>query len=157
MIEHFPQPEQKAPRGPQSPGVVPHSLIPDKDFIPLFYVVHISTQRCSCCGTEQGNSLVYAHNSIPGRAGMKAVSHLVPVERFRYNVPIKVLRLAPTITPACHVCASGSLDLSHLPKPESTDEFKRHIAAFQEPPQAARPRPVKSSPLKNVKTIDDLL
>jgi len=157
MIEIFPTPEQQAPKGVQSPGVIPHSLIPDTGFIPLSYVVHVSQQRCSRCGSEQSNSLAYAHNSIPARAGQRAVSHLVPVDRFRYNVPVKVLRLAPRTTPACAECVQENMDLSHLPKPETTEEYRRHIAAFQQPQQKQPPRPVKASPLPKKPTIDDLI
>lgn len=152
------------PKEPQAPlieaPVLPISLLPDTSFIPHHYVVHMRTQRCSHCGITHESSVVYAYNSIPSRMGFKPVSHLVPVSRFSYNVPVIVQRLPEDKpTPACHECARSNMDLSHLPRPADMEAFKRILAVNQktvEPKKAATENSNKQK-AKPTKTIDDIL
>lgn len=150
----------EAPEQLQLAPQLPITLIPDTKFIPTSYVVHMSQQRCLHCGVVHESSVVYAFNSVEPRFNLgKPISHLVPVERFSYNVPVKVLRLKETTTPACHECAREPMDLSHLPSPESTEAYKRLLNSFATKPTA--PEIVKKAngtkAPKAAKTIDDLL
>lgn len=157
-------PEEPAARGPLPIApVVPITLIPDTKFIPQNYVVHTSFQRCLHCGTVHESSVVYAYNNVPARMGMRSVSHLVPVGRFSYNVPIIVQRLPETTTPCCHECARGSMDLSHLPRPAQAEAYKRLLNPSPAPPTPVKsegPRVAKSAtgskPPSKPKTIDDI-
>lgn len=151
-----------APQGDVLP--MPISLLPSTSFIPREYQIHLCSQRCLACGTLHEWSRAYAFNSITARLGSgKPISNLVPVDHFSYNVPIKLLRAPPRTIPSCHECV-GQTDLSHLPRPMDTDEYKRVISAYQNPgnittPQTAKPKIASSAingKAKAKPTIDDL-
>lgn len=151
------QPTGTADPLPLAP-VLPITLLPDTKFIPLNYVVHMSSQRCLHCGTTHESSVVYAYNSIEPRFNLgKPVSHLVPVDRFSYNVPVKVQRLKETTTPACHECAREPMDLSHLPKPAAADAYKRLLNPTLAQPTVKKANGSTAPKGKAPKTIGDLL
>lgn len=132
----------------------PISLLPEHSFIPQKYVVHLHSQRCDHCGTTHEWTAAYAFNSLLVASVMAAigrrVSHLVPVSRLSYNVPVEVQRVKPTQVPACHECARSPLDLSHLPSPPKPEPQR----VFN--PQATA-SPTAHTKDKPTKTIDDLL
>jgi hypothetical protein len=152
-----------APQGDVLP--MPISLLPSTSFIPREYQIHLCSQRCLACGTLHEWSRAYAFNSITARLGSgKPILNLVPVDHFSYNVPVRLLRTPARTVPACHECV-GETDLSHLPRPMDTDEYKRVVAAYQTPgnvatPQTAKAPTVASSAIHGAKkpkpTIDDL-
>lgn len=135
---------------------MPISLIPSSSFIPKEYQVHLVSQRCKGCGTLHEWSRVYAHNSITARLGSgKPISNLVPVDHFSYNVPVRLLRAPQKDVPVCHECV-GQTDLSSLPRPADTEEYKRVISAFQNPGNLQTPETKKASTAETKKQPKDI-
>jgi hypothetical protein len=156
-----------APTGTVTP--LPIALLPSTSFIPKEYRIHIHSQYCINCNTASEWSETYAYNSIEPRMNRgKWLEHLVPVDRFSYNVPVRMMRAPVKQVPACHECGRENLSLSHLPKPRDTAEYARVMAAYQnkfnrEPPKPevkiariSQPKEEKTSKAK-YKTIADLL
>lgn len=143
-LAYFAPPAAKIePQGDVLP--MPISLLPSTSFIPKEYQVHLVSQRCLGCGTLHEWSRVYAHNSITSRLGSgKAISNLVPVDKFSYNVPVRLLRAPDKNVPICHECV-GTTDLSSLPRPADTAEYKKIVAAFQAPGNLQTPETKKPS------------
>lgn len=137
------KPARIEPQGDVLP--MPISLLPSSSFIPKEYQVHLVSQKCRGCGTLHEWSRVYAHNSITSRLGAgKGISNLVPVDHFSYNVPVRLLRAPQKDVPICHECV-GLTDLSALPRPADTEEYKRVINAFSNPGNLATPETKKPS------------
>lgn len=161
-IAHWSRPDQEPPVEPTKRPLLeapqtPIALIPDTKFIPLHYVVHMASQRCLYCSTVHESSAVYAYNSIMPRLGIgKRISHLVPVERFSYNVPVKVQRLKETTVPACHECAREGLSLSHLPRPIDTAEYQKIVATYHRPPAEKATKGGGATSHPKAKSIDSL-
>lgn len=170
-VAHWAKPEvaEQTFVPPQATVVpMPISLLPSTSFIPKEYQVHIHSQLCLNCNSGHEWTCSYAFNEITARLGSgKHISNLVPVERFSYNVPVRVLRAPVKTVPACQECARENLNLSHLPRPADTEEYKRIIAAYQQPGNIAtsetrkEPMVAKSAtgakPAKKPLTIDDLI
>lgn len=168
----YQKPRIYAPTPPQGDVLpMPISLIPATNFIPKEYQVHVCSQLCAHCGAEHKWSRIYAHNFIESRLGAgKAISNLVPVDHFSYNVPVRVLRAPQKAVPTCHAC-TGTYDLSDLPRPADTAAYKRIVAVYQNPgnivvEQTAKPRiaasaingPAKEPKSKRApKSIDDII
>lgn len=139
---------------------MPISLIPSSSFIPKEYQIHLHSQICECCKSLHEWSIVYAFNEITTRLGSgKNIRNLVPVSHFSYNVPVRVLKVPSRPTPACHECSSTWLDLSKLPRPADTEEYKKLVSAFQNPGNLTTPETKKPSTAvkKPAKSIDDFI
>lgn len=147
------------PMSPHAP--LPIALVPQALVLPRRYVIHRNSQRCQNCGTIHEWSATYAFNEMMSRTGTgKAVMNLVPITEFKYNLPIETVTLARREVPVCHECPDR-LNLSHLPDPRNTDEWRRiyHFAAApvtQKRGGVTAPKPAKPA-AKATKTIDDLL
>jgi hypothetical protein len=143
------------PAEPPKPAPqLPIALIPDTSFVPQEYRLHTHSQRCLCCGSIHEWTAAYAFNDLSPRYNMgKRISHLVPVDRFSYNVPVRCFSVPQTTIPACFYCVN-SIDLSHLEKPANSAAYQAILAAHQSAPEApkAAPKPAKRTP-----TIHDLL
>jgi hypothetical protein len=141
--------------------ILPISHLPDSNFIPKHYIVHMHSQKCTCCGREHTWSQIFAYNDGVSRMGFSHFAHLVPVDRFRYNVPVSVQAVKPTIIPTCHVCSTlKKLDLSHLPRPIDTAEYQRKVNLDKEsssikPTGASNSKSAPKSTKKPL-TINDL-
>lgn len=141
---------------------MPISLLPSSSFIPKEYQVHLHSQICDCCKSLHEWSVVYAHNEITSRLGSgKNIKNLVPVDHFSYNVPVRLLKAPQRKVPSCHECSKTWLDLSDLPRPADTEEYKRVIAAFQSPgnlqtEETKKPQ-TASAAKKPAKSIDDFI
>lgn len=147
-------PLQPTPAAPQR-QVLPISFLATKDVLPRRYVVHKSTTICEACKTAHHSATVYAFNEMMSRTGAgKLVMHLVPVQKLEYNLPIEVIALPTRTVPLCHECV-GITDISHLPDPRGTDEWRRIYAVAQAPEFTTR-KP-KAAQRSTPKTIDDLL
>lgn len=122
-------------------------------FIPVKYVLHFSTIRCTNCGCVTHESKFYAMNYIRSRVTGQHVKHMVPTDRALYNVPVERIALRPHTTPYCAECEV--IDLSHLPTPPKADL----VFDLEEPRlkgQKPRPAAEKKETKPRQPTADDL-
>jgi hypothetical protein len=147
---------QAAPPPIRDAVQLPISHLPDTSFVPQKYVVHLHSQSCEHCKTVHEWASCYAYNELQVSALHqsigKHVRHLVPVNRFSYNVKTEVQRLKQMTVPFCHECARTVLDLSHLPTPPKPEPQRVY-----NPQATASPEPADTKSAKKAKTIDDLL
>jgi hypothetical protein len=137
--------------------VLPITFIPRKDVRPCKYVIHVHSIVCRHCGTTQTyTDGVFAVESLPPRMQSgKGVIHSVPVDQIDYNLPVDVSHELPRHTPYCQHCIATA-DLSHLPDPRNTEEWKRQYSPSwvgRDQPAAAK----ATSRNRKSPTIDDLL
>lgn len=137
-----------------STGGTPLVLMPQPTaLVPLCYIVHVHSRSCRNCGTVHEWSEAYAMNEIRSRTGMgNYIQHLVPIQEFTWNIPIRVVRISTRLVPACHECAPFSL--SHLPTPEPASP--RCVAAAQDAAEGGARGPRGNHPAKP-RSIHDLL
>ena len=84
------------------------------------------------------------------------VQHLVPVESFKYNLPVRVVEIEPRYVPACHECAA-KISLDHLPKISDTPEWKAMIERKKAAEEKAGTAAAKTRTPKPTPTLDDIL
>lgn len=155
----FPTANPTAESGPTNPAdprprglFAPIHLTKPETFVPHAYVIQVAEFKCVNCGTLHRTSQVFAENRLKPRSGEgKYITHLVPVDRAAFNVPVRRIPMATKSTPFCHECEG--IDLSHLPPPPKQEALT--------PPELlnrhARPvSPKGQAPTKKKPTLDDL-
>lgn len=151
---------QSAPPSVELPTAqqTPICLIPSTNFIPKEYRLHLHSQRCQNCSTLHEWTAAYAFNELQPRAGMgKRISHLVPVDSFSYNVPVRHLRIPEQSVPACFECVDR-LDLSNLQKPADTAAYKALVGTSSSSNSSSpTEKPLKEKKSPGTKTLDDIL
>lgn len=154
-----------APRQLPEAQSLPISFIPSDKVLPRRYLVHLHSQRCINCGTVHEWSQVYAHNNMKSRTGSGAmVVNLVPVDHFKFKLPVSVVRAKQITVPACHECADR-VTMDHLVDPTNTIEWQRIYAvgyaagggAIDPAVKPFVPKADQKKPAKAPKTIDDFL
>lgn len=115
-----------------SQDVVTHPLvmIDDQKILPRDYIVHHRSQKCLNCGHIHEWCDTYARNEVPANFNIGTVLNLVPVQRFRFNLPIHIVKIEARPVPVCHLC-KDSISLSHLPDPRDTEEWQRVVKRKQ--------------------------
>lgn len=124
---------------PETPGRVIHPLVmvDDRKILPRDYIIHKRSQRCLNCGTIHEWSDVYARNELPPLHNLgHYVNNLVPIQGFRFNLPVRVVSIEARCVPACHECFD-SLSLQHLPDPRESEEWKAIVKRKQAQAEAA--------------------
>lgn len=143
--------------------IYPIALMDERKLLPKGYIVHHRSQTCRNCGTLHEWADTYALHEIPPlhNAG-KWVRNLTPCSEFRYNLPIHHVLIERRLVPACHECFSTA-DLTHLPKPQDSEEWKALVARKRAAEQAAAAARIAKdlakgvTPRKAKPTIDDIL
>ena len=143
--------------GPTSEAVLhPLVMVDDQKVLPRDYIVHHRSQRCLNCGTTHEWSDTYARNEVPANFNIGTVQNLVPVQRFRFNLPVRHVRSEARPVPVCHECI-GNVDLSHLPDPRDSEEWKAIVKRKLAQENAAIAKGKAPKKPKVAPTIDDIL
>lgn len=109
------------------PVVHPLVMVDDTAILPRDYIIHLRSVACMNCGTVHEWSEVYARNELPPMHNLGAhVQNLVPIRGFRYNLPLRVVRIESKPTPACHECFD-KVNLSHLVDPRDSLEWNKVV------------------------------
>lgn len=136
----------------------PLVMVDDKKILPRDYIIHRRSQRCLNCGTVHEWSDVYARNEVPPLHNMgHHVNNLVPIQGFRFNLPVRVVCIEARSVPACHECLD-QLSLTHLPDPRATDEWRAIVKRKAAAEAAAKVKPKSTKkPAPSLDTMKDLL
>lgn len=120
-------------------ATTPITLLPPDVLVPERYSLLVHSQLCDNCGSFKQYSSVFAFQTLKSTIG-RPVSNFVPCPKFKYKLPIAVVRRPTEHVPACFECVETSLlDLSALEPPPA-----RHVATGahgvdpDKPPKAAR-------------------
>lgn len=134
----------------------PLVMVDDTRILPRDYIVHHRSQRCLNCNTVHEWADTYARNEVPANFNIGTVQNLVPVQRFRFNLPVRHVRIESRAVPVCHECI-GSINLTHLPDPRDSEEWKLIVKRKEAQAVAAAAKTKPKASKKTPPTIQDVL
>lgn len=134
----------------------PLVMVDDQKVLPRDYIVHHRSQRCLNCGTTHEWCDTYARNEVPAHFNIGTVQNLVPIQRFRFNLPVRIVKIEARPVPVCQECV-GQIDLSSLPDPRSTDEWHAIVRRKAAQEAAAKVKKPPKGEKKAPPTIQDII
>lgn len=143
---------------PSPEGVIaPIMLAHPNSVPPVAYVLHKWSKLCLSCGTQHCYSDIFAENHLKSTWG-RFVRNLVPISRPDWNVPLRVVEVAPKTIPFCHECIDLARDyIATLPSPPVPQAVTGSAIqpAGESATGGARPSTPKT-PANKKFTLDDL-